>query len=642
MTMTILKDIPLNKLVPSSANVRRTGREAGLDELAASIAAHGLLQSLAVRPLLDGEGAETGRFEVIGGGRRLAALKLLAKRKALPKTAPVPCLIHAAGEAEELSLAENVLREALHPADQFEAFSRLNLTHGFGAEEIAARFGVTPATVRQRLRLGAASPKLMALYREGVINLDQLMAFCLTDDHARQELAWDHLSFNKSPEMIRRMLTETHVSARDRRALLIGAEAYLAAGGDILRDLFTEDGGGYFADAGLLDRLVRDKLDSIAAEVLAEGWKWAEAMPDFPHAHGLRRIYPQAVALPPEDQARLDALTAEAEALSAEYDGGEFPEDVAPHWEALSAEIDQLSARRYDFLPEERSRAGVFVSLGHDGQARIERGLLRPEDEPLPEPVAEDLPQDDIEALPSDDALPPVQPLGEDDEADNTPLSDKLVAELSAQRTMGLRAALGQRPDIALLAVIHALVLETFYYGYDRGGCLELRANSPALAGHAPGIDDGPAARQLADRHTAWAQQVPRETAALWDWLTGLDNEARLSLLAHCAALTVQAVRVPYDRRPRALAHADVLAAAVGLDMTALWAPTVSSYLGRVTKARILEAVGEAVSVEAAERLAGLKKAEMAEAAETLLAGTGWLPAVLRTPETGAGSTTAE
>jgi ParB family chromosome partitioning protein len=554
----------------------------------------------------------------------------------MPKTAPVPCLIHAAGEAEELSLAENVLREALHPADQFEAFARLHAAHGFGAEEIAARFGVTPATVRQRLRLGAASPKLMSLYREGVLNLDQLMAFCLTDDHARQELAWDHLSFNKSPEMIRRMLTETHVSARDRRALFIGAEAYSAAGGDILRDLFTEDGGGYFADAALLDRLVRDKLDSIAGEVLAEGWKWAEAMPDFPPAHGLRRIYPQAVALPPDDQARLDSVTAEAEALSAAYDGGEFPEDIAPTWEALSAEIDQLSARRYDFLPEERRRAGVFVSLGHDGEARIERGFLRPEDEPLPEPVAEEYAplSAEAESLPPGEMPPFVQPLGDDDEPDNTPLSDKLVAELTAQRTMGLRAALGERPDIALLAVIHALALETFYYGYDRGGCLELRANSPALAGHAPGIDDGPAARQLADRHAAWAQQVPRETLALWDWLTGMDNEAQLALLAHCAALTVQAVRVPYDRRPRALAHADVLAAALGLDMTTLWAPTVSSYLGRVTKARILEAVGEAVSEEAAERLAGLKKADMAEAAEALLAGTGWLPALLRTPAT--------
>jgi ParB family chromosome partitioning protein len=182
-----LRDIPLNKLVPSAANVRRTTRDAGVAELAASIAAHGLLQSLSVRPVLDGEGQGSGEYEVVAGGRRLAAMRLLAKRKAMAKSAPVPCLVQAAGEPEELSLAENVVREPLHQADQFETFRRLHEVHGLGTEEIAAHFGVTSAVVRQRLRLGAASPVLLALYREGPINLDQLMAFCVTDDHARQE-----------------------------------------------------------------------------------------------------------------------------------------------------------------------------------------------------------------------------------------------------------------------------------------------------------------------------------------------------------------------------------------------------------------------------------------------------------------------
>ncbi|HLN24509.1 MAG TPA: ParB/RepB/Spo0J family partition protein, partial [Patescibacteria group bacterium] len=558
MTMTILKDIPLNKLVPSAANVRRTGREAGLDDLAASIAAHGLLQSLAVRPLLDEQGQDTGKFEVIGGGRRLAALKLLAKRKTVAKTAPVPCLIHAAGEAEELSLAENVMREALHPADQFEAFSRLHSGQGLGAEDIAARFGVTPAVVKQRLRLGAASSKLMGLYRDGIITLDQLMAFCLTDDPARQELAWEHLSFNKSPDMIRRMLTETHVSAKDRRAVFVGAEAYEAAGGIILRDLFTEDGGGYFADAVLLEQMTRAKLDALAVEVRAEGWKWTEAMPDFPYAHGLRRIYPQAVELSPDDQARLDALTVEAEALSAQYEGNDLPDDVAPRWNALSAEIDELSQRRYGFPAEEMARAGVFVSLGHDGQARIERGFVRPEDEIQPEseePESEETENtetvsDDEEATEGDGEPAPA---ADDDEPDGlTPLSDRLQADLSAHRTMALRHSLGEHHDLALLAVVYTLALETFFHGYDRGSCLDLRANSPALGGHGDGIEDSPAARALATRHAQWAQRIPREAVHLWDWLTGLDAESRLALLAHCAALTVQAVRVPYDRRPRA------------------------------------------------------------------------------------------
>jgi ParB family chromosome partitioning protein len=184
--ITTIRDVPLSKLVPSEKNVRRTGREAGLEELAASIAAHGLLQSLSVRPVLDADGAENGKFSVTGGGRRLAALKLLAKRKQIAKTAPIPVIVNG-GNEEEVSLAENVVREPLHPADQFEAFKRLADEHGFGAEEIAARFGVTPQVVRQRLRLGAVSSRLMQVYRDGGLTLDQLMAFAVSEDHARQE-----------------------------------------------------------------------------------------------------------------------------------------------------------------------------------------------------------------------------------------------------------------------------------------------------------------------------------------------------------------------------------------------------------------------------------------------------------------------
>jgi ParB family chromosome partitioning protein len=104
-----------------------------------------------------------------------------------------------------------------------------------------------------------------------------------------------------------------------------------------------------------------------------------------------------------------------------------------------------------------------------------------------------------------------------------------------------------------------------------------------------------------------------------------------MAFLADCVALTVNAVKLPWERRPRAMATADSLATAVSLDMTGYWRSTVRSYLGRVTKARILEAVCEGVSGESAERMADMKKADMAEAAEQLLAATDWLPALLRT-----------
>ncbi|MGB8841417.1 MAG: ParB/RepB/Spo0J family partition protein [Aliidongia sp.] len=637
---TIIRDVPLSKLVASAKNVRRTRVEAGIEELAASIAAHGLLQSLSVRPVLDAEGTETGRFSVTGGARRLAALKLLAKRKRLAKSYAVPCLIHD-GDEEEVSLAENVVRENLHPADQFEAFKRLADERGAGVEEIAARFGVTPQIVRQRLRLGAVSPKLMQIYRDGGLTLDQLTAFAISEDHDRQEQVYHRLSWNKEPQIIRRLMTESHIRAGDRRAVFVGADAYAEAGGTILRDLFAEDGGGYFEDGALLDRLALEKLETVAAEIRAEGWKWVLACLDYPHAHGLARYYPQPAELPPEDQERLDAAQAELDGLNEHHDGAEeLPEEAESRFGELETEIARLSERQVAYDPEMIVRAGAFVVLNHDGNARIERGFVRPEDE-APEPVAENQGEDGAEPVTDADAVADEDgviaedrvsaPDAEDeDDGDGKPLSDLLIRDLTAHRTLGLRLALGEQPDIALIAVTHALASQTLYRG-DSGACLDLSPVCSPLGGHAEGIEDTEAGKALADRHAFWAAHMPKDPGALWAFVTGLAADDRLALFAHCAALTVFAVSQPWDRKPRALATADRLATVLRLDMTMHWRPTLGSYLGRVTKAQILAAVREGVSEEAAHRLTGLKKPAMAEAAELLLAGTGWLPPLLRT-----------
>jgi ParB family chromosome partitioning protein len=184
---------------------------------------------------------------------------------------------------------------------------------------------------------------------------------------------------------------------------------------------------------------------------------------------------------------------------------------------------------------------------------------------------------------------------------------------------------------VALTAVVHALALASFYPAYERPTCLEIKGVSTYLDGHAPGIDDTRAGRRIGERHAAWATRLPKAVEELWPFLQGLGAGDLLELLAHCASLTVNAVRSPFDRKPGAWAHADRLAEALNLDMAAYWTATVASYFGRVTKARIAEAVGEAVSEEAAERIAGLKKPDMAAEAEALLAGKGWLPPLLRT-----------
>lgn len=371
IVLTAVQDIPLDKLVLAQTNVRRIQNGLSIEELAADIARRGLLQNLCVRPELDESGEPTGRYEVPAGGRRFRALQLLVRQKRIPKNAPVPCSVRTDGLAEEDSLAENVQRVALHPLDQYRAFAALR-DRGLSDDDIAARFFVSVQVVRQRLRLAAASPVLLDLYVAEALSLAQLEAFCITDDHARQERAWETLakSYNREPSQIRRLLTDGAVRADDRRAVFIGLPAYEEAGGDVVRDLFQQDRGGYLQDPALLDRLALAKLDEAADIVRQEGWRWVAVELDHPYgeASAMRRIFGDVPELTPEQQEEETALQAERDRLEAEYqDAEEVPEETAQRLEAIDAALDALDNPPLLFTAEERARAGAFVSLGHDG-----------------------------------------------------------------------------------------------------------------------------------------------------------------------------------------------------------------------------------------------------------------------------------
>jgi ParB family chromosome partitioning protein len=296
ITLSSSRDIPFNKLILSQSNVRRVKAGVSIEELAEDIARRTLLQSLSVRPVLEAEGAETGMFEVPAGGRRYRALQHLVKQKRLAKTAPVPCVVRDPGvdiSAEEDSLAENIQRAPLHPLDQFRAFQALR-EKGQSEEDIAAAFFVGVNVVKQRLRLAAVSEKLLDVYAEDGMSLDQLMAFTVTNDRTRQEQVWETLqrSYSQEPYQIRRMLTERAVRASDKRALFVGLDAYEQAGGIVMRDLFQQDDGGWLENVGLLDGLVAEKLKAEAEQIAGEGWKWIEVNVDFPfgHTHHLREL----------------------------------------------------------------------------------------------------------------------------------------------------------------------------------------------------------------------------------------------------------------------------------------------------------------------------------------------------------------
>lgn len=278
MTMTT---IALSKLIPSPANVRKTGG-VSIDDLAASILANGLLQNLTVVE------AGNGKYAVIAGGRRLKALKRLAREKRIPKSHPVPCLVREAGEATELSLAENTVREAMHPADQFEAFRQLADEQHLSPADIANRFGTSETHVARLLKLGRVAPELLDRYRAGDIDLNTVMAFTLTDDHDRQRAIYAEARKGRSlrEHTIRRLLTDEKTPLSDKRVTFVGLDAYREAGGTVTRDLFSEREGGYLDDPLLLARLVNDKL-SVAASEIEAGWKWIEVhAEDFPSLYG--------------------------------------------------------------------------------------------------------------------------------------------------------------------------------------------------------------------------------------------------------------------------------------------------------------------------------------------------------------------
>jgi ParB family chromosome partitioning protein len=393
ITLSSSRDIPFNKLVLSQSNVRRVKAGVSIEDLAASIARRGLIQSLSVFPVVDAEGVETGMFEVPAGGRRFRALELLVKQKRLAKVAPVPCVVRDRDGAilpEEVSLAENIERAPLHPLDQFRAFHDM-LTMGMTEEEIAAAFFVPVNVVKQRLRLATVSPILHEVYADDGMTLEQLMAFTVSEDHERQTQVWDAIkdAWSKEPYQIRRMLTETTVRASDKRAVFLGIEAYEATGGVIMRDLFQSDDGGWLQDVTLLDRLVAEKLKAEAETVAAEGWKWIEVAVSFPYGatHGLRALEGEPLDLSADEQATIEAVNAEYQKLEAEHEGAdELPGEVDQRLGEIETALAAFDERPVRFEPADLARAGVFVSIGHDGRLDVERGYVRPEDE-VPEPT---------------------------------------------------------------------------------------------------------------------------------------------------------------------------------------------------------------------------------------------------------------
>ncbi|HUN95501.1 MAG TPA: DNA-binding protein, partial [Bradyrhizobium sp.] len=239
---------------------------------------------------------------------------------------------------------------------------------------------MTPTVVRQRLKLASVSPQLMALYREGDMTLDCLMAFTVSDDHTAQEAAWFEASdWQRSPHAIRQRLTAAHVKADDRRARFVTVAAYIAAGGSVVTDLFQAESEGYLTDPALLDRLAGERLEREAEAVRGEGWAWVEIAPDVDYerlrSFGETKGKPQP--LPAKQAKALAKAEREADTLR-EID--DLTDEQADRLDALETEIATLSEPDYLWSDRQKAKAGAIVSIAHDGKLIVRRGLIRPED----------------------------------------------------------------------------------------------------------------------------------------------------------------------------------------------------------------------------------------------------------------------
>lgn len=614
--------IALTKLSVAPENVRRTDKRGGVEGLAESVAEEGLLQNLVVFE------TEASRFRVVAGGRRLAALKLLAK--AGRWSGPVRCLVLPSEAAQRVSLAENVMRRALHPADEFEAFAAL-IAEGHDAAEVAQRFGTTVRHVEQRMKLAAVSPALVKAYRASEMTLDQLTAFAVVDDHARQEAVWNtHYVRESSGQGIRRALLSEHVPVTDKLARFVGLEAYEGAGGTVTRDLFSDDEGGtWLADPDLLRRLAAEKMEGEAAALSAEGWGWVETFEQFPYSgfynHG--RVYPRALPLSDEDRAELARLVERRDAILTSLEA--VPDEtLADELATVEAAIGTVRQRDYGFTPEDMARAGAAVGLTHEGRVKVERGLVRPEDVRRERKERERAERAEIAASRAE--------AGETvTEAPSPTLSDVLTEKLTAIRTAALRVEVMRRPDLALAGVVHALALPVFYtHAWRAESAVEIKATSIDLAGRIAEAEACPALAAMTEAREAWGYRLPGDVGDLWEWLTDQNGDTLLDLLAFLTAQSLNGVKQRHERgRPGRIKHADAIAASADLDMRAWWSVD-AAFLARLSKAQIAAAVAESMGRDAGELpalLLKLPKAEAVSRAAQALEGRGWLPEPLRT-----------
>lgn len=610
--------IPLNKLVASPRNVRRRDRKADIDALAASIASRGLLQNLCVVPTAE------DTFEVDAGGRRLAALKKLARDKVIAKDFPVPCNVVPLEEGRDISLAENVHRVAMDAMDEVDAFAAL-VAEGKTAEEVARRFGVERRHVDQRLALAGLSPKIKAAWKRGDITLDAARAFCLVDDHAQQDAVFRRLGKPvTNAHSVRAHLMDGRVRVTDRLAVFVGLEPYEAEGGKVLRDLFDAE-TAFIENPALLTKLAEDKLGASREEWLARGWGWVDLHLGTGRADGLSstRLHPEWRDPTTEEQAELDRISAEIEALDGEIEANGVEDD--PRWaqrDDLEAAYETIRQAGRCWSSDLMALSGVVLSIDHEGKVSASEGLVRVDDQKRVDTF-----------LKQRKSGTGIRDAGEETEVTSdtraSALPKAVNRELTIARTRAIRLVLSGDPDVALAVCVAAMAARIAHRSEMTG---------IAISAQLRPVED---LNDLEDVRSNLEGKLPADDVELLGWALDLSRERLLGVLAVLVASTVDLAHEdtsPFDLRKQAIA--DCLARQLDVDMTRFWTAGLD-YWARLPKATLIAALSEAPgmaerSARAREDIvkahAKLRKDELAARISAMFEGSRYLPNILVTP----------
>jgi ParB family chromosome partitioning protein len=603
------RDIPFAQLhFTGTYNVRKMS-SAPIEPLAATIARRGLLQNLIVVE------DPKGRFDIAAGRRRFLAIGHNVETGAMPADVKLRCLVVDAADALELSLIENIEREAMNPAEEALAFAAL-IDDGMDIATVAASFGVTERHVRARQRLGRLTPSVMDAFAARDLSIEQAQAFAVVDDPARQAAvfaAWSQApGWERSAASIRRMMTETRLGSRHKLARLVGREAYAAAGGTVTEDLFGEE--VFFDDPALLGRLADAMLEAAADAETAAGWKWAAVMRDMDWSltRGLGRVYPEEVELGEADQARWDEIEAALE--DEDLDDGTYA--------ALEAEREALQAKMSVWTDAVKASAGVLVYIDADGAIAREYGLQRPEDV-APKPAvggdgggevgaAEEI-DDDGPAPGGRVVLGATEPAAAP-QPKRDPWSAALRDDLRQVLKGALQLAVAEDPALAL-DLLHFTVVRAArsHWGYHEG-VLDLRVvDATARLKDADGWRFGEEALDIPATRVATAWEAADDEPGRFAAFRALAAADKAALVAGAVAQMTLAALPAEDSpelKPRTPMTA-ALAAAASPEVRRIWTPTAENFLGRVSKALLLDIVEATLGADEARRSMGAKKADL-------------------------------